>query len=41
MYVLVDNDGKLLNVPRNYNVDIPAYEKFLRDGLCRYDVRKK
>lgn len=39
MYVLVDNEGKLLNVPRNYNVDIPAYEKFLRDGLCRYDVR--
>jgi thiol:disulfide interchange protein DsbD len=41
MYVLVDNDGKLLNAPRAYNTDIPAYEGFLRDALCRYDVRKK
>ncbi|UPT67993.1 MAG: thioredoxin family protein [Sphingobacteriales bacterium JAD_PAG50586_3] len=41
MYVLVDNDGKLLNAPRNFNLDVGAYEKFLRDGLCRYDARKK
>jgi thiol:disulfide interchange protein DsbD len=41
MYVLVDNDGKLLNAPRAYNTDIPAYEGFLRDALCRYDVRKR
>lgn len=40
MYVLVDNDGKMLNVPRSHNLDIAGFEKFLRDGLCRYDLRK-
>lgn len=39
LYVLVDNDGKLLNVPRAANTDINAYTNFLQEGLCRYKNR--
>ncbi len=41
LYVLVDNEGKMLNVPRAFNLDIEAYKKFLQDGLCRYETRTK
>lgn len=39
LYVLVDNDGKLLNVPRSANADVNAYKNFLEEGLCRYKTR--
>jgi cytochrome c biogenesis protein CcdA/thioredoxin-related protein len=41
LYVLVDNEGKMLNVPRAFNLDIEAYKKFLQDGICRYETRTK
>ena len=39
LYVLVDNEGKLLNTPRAFNLDIAAYKKFLNEGICRYQLR--
>ncbi len=39
LYVLVDNEGKLLNTPRAFNLDIAAYKKFLDEGICRYQLR--
>ena len=38
-YVLVDNNGKLLAVPKSYTPDVDEYNKFLEEGLCRYKAR--
>jgi thiol:disulfide interchange protein DsbD len=38
-YVLVDNNGKLLAVPKSYTPDVEEYNKFLEEGLCRYKSR--
>lgn len=38
-YVLVDNDGKLLAVPKSYTPDVEEYNKYLEEGLCRYKSR--
>jgi thiol:disulfide interchange protein DsbD len=38
-YVLLDNQGRLLNVPRAYDEDIDAYKKWLIDGLTEYKKR--
>lgn len=38
-YVLVDPSGKLLAAPIGYTPDINAYDKFLQEGLCRFDTR--
>lgn len=40
-YVLLDNNGKILAQPRGYTPDIDTYVKFLDEGLCRYEKRKK
>lgn len=40
LYVLVDNEGKLLNTKRSYNEDIGAFKGWLESGLCRYQLRK-
>lgn len=40
-YVLLDNNGKILAQPRGYTPDVDTYVKFLDEGLCRYDKRKK
>jgi thiol:disulfide interchange protein len=39
-YVLVDNNGKLLAEPRGYTPDVELYDKFLKEGLCRFKNRK-
>lgn len=38
-YVLMDNDGKLLNETRSFNEDIDAYVKWLDKGLEEYKKR--
>ncbi len=38
-YVLIDNDGKPLESSYGYDEDIPAYKKFLQNGVDNY--RKK
>ncbi len=38
-YVLVDNNGKLLAVPKSYTPNIEEYNTFLEEGLCRYKSR--
>ncbi len=35
-YVLLDNDGNLLNKSRSYDENVSEYIKFLREGLERY-----
>lgn len=40
LYVLVDNEGKMLAKPMEYT-DVETYKKFLEEGLCRYSKRKK
>ncbi len=38
-YVLLDNDGKPLESSYGYDEDIPAYKKFLRNGVDNYRKR--
>jgi thiol:disulfide interchange protein DsbD len=38
-YVLLDNQGRLLQKPRFYDEDIEAYKKWLKDGLEEYKKR--
>jgi len=38
-YVLLDNQGRLLQKPRAYDEDIDAYKKWLIDGLDEYRKR--
>jgi thiol:disulfide interchange protein len=38
-YVLLDNQGRLLQNPRAYNEDIEAYKTWLRDGIREYKKR--
>lgn len=38
-YVLLDNQGRLLQKPRAYDEDIEAYKKWLIDGLDEYRKR--
>ncbi|HUM47070.1 MAG TPA: cytochrome c biogenesis protein CcdA, partial [Chitinophagales bacterium] len=40
-YVLLDNDGKLLNQPRAYTADIGDYVQFLDDGIKEFKAREK
>ena len=40
-YVLIDNKANLLAVPRGYTPNVPEYLRFLDEGLCRYEQRKK
>ncbi len=40
-YVLLDNNANLLATPRGYTPDIKTYTKYLDEGLCRYEKRKK
>lgn len=35
-YVLIDNEGKLLNTPRSYDEDIAAYIQWLDEGISKY-----
>ena len=39
-YVLLDNNGNLLNDVRSFNEDIPEYVKWLDKGLEEYKKRK-
>lgn len=38
-YVLLDPNGKLLAKPRGYTPEIETYNKFLEEGLCRFNKR--
>jgi thiol:disulfide interchange protein DsbD len=40
LYILIDNEGKLLAQPRSYNQDIAAYVNWLDGGLKEYGKRK-
>ncbi len=40
-YVLLDHQGKILAEPRGYTPDIKTYTKYLDEGLCRFEKRKK
>ena len=40
-YVLLDNEGNQLALPRGYTPDIETYAAFLDEGLCRYEKRKR
>ncbi|HRA59141.1 MAG TPA: cytochrome c biogenesis protein CcdA [Bacteroidia bacterium] len=40
-YVLLDHQGKILAEPRGYTPDIKTYTKYLDEGLCRFENRKK
>lgn len=40
LYVLVDNDGKILQAPRGYTPDALEYADFLEKGLQEYKKRK-
>lgn len=40
LYVLVDNDGKILNAPKGYTPDVAEYATFLENGLIEYEKRK-
>lgn len=40
LYVLTDNDGKILQTPKGYTPDVAEYAKFLEDGLKEYEKRK-
>ena len=39
-YVLLDNKGKTLAMPRGYTPAIKTYLEYLDEGLCRYQKRK-
>jgi thiol:disulfide interchange protein DsbD len=39
LYVLVDNEGKILQAPKGYTPDKAEYGKFLEDGLKEYELR--
>jgi thioredoxin-related protein len=41
LYVLVDNDGKILQAPKGYTPDAEEYADFLEKGLEIYKQRKK
>lgn len=40
LYVLVDNEGKILNAPKGYTPDVSEYATFLEAGLTEYEKRK-
>lgn len=40
LYVLVDNDGKILDAPRGYTPDAGKYAEYLEKGLKTYTDRK-
>ncbi len=40
LYVLLDNDGKVLQAPKGYTPDVAEYSTFLEDGLKEYEKRK-
>jgi thiol:disulfide interchange protein len=40
-YILLDNNGELLNQPRAYNLDVDAYIKFLDEGYSEFQKRAK
>lgn len=35
-YFILDNDGHVIAPPRSYNEDVPAYTKWLKEGLDTY-----
>ncbi len=39
-YILLDNKGKILAMPRGYTPNIKTYLSYLDEGLCRYQKRK-
>lgn len=39
-YIIVDHTGKALLSPRGYNLDIPAYTQFLKDGIAAFGNTK-
>ena len=39
LYVLLDNNGKMLNDTRSYNTDVNAYVQWLDKGLTEYKKR--
>ncbi len=38
-YALVDSDGKLLNQPRGYDLDVDAFVRFLEEGKRKFQNR--
>lgn len=40
-YVLLDHDGKLLATPREYNLNVEAFSKFLDQGSAEFDKRSE
>jgi thiol:disulfide interchange protein len=40
LYVLVDNEGKMLNAPKGYTPAVSEYGDFLKAGLTEYEKRK-
>ncbi|HTL81238.1 MAG TPA: cytochrome c biogenesis protein CcdA [Bacteroidia bacterium] len=40
LYVLVDNDGRILEAPRGYTPDVNTYADYLKEGLKKYEERK-
>jgi thiol:disulfide interchange protein len=40
-YVLIDNKAKLLAKPRGGMIEVEEYQKYLEEGLCRYQLRKR
>lgn len=39
-YIIVDHSGKALLPPRGYNLDIPEYTQFLKDGVAAFGNTK-
>ena len=39
-YILLDNNGRMLNVPRAYDEDVDAYKEWLKEGLKEYNNRR-
>lgn len=38
-YVILDGDGKLMNTPRAYNLDVDAFVHFLDEGVAQYQLK--
>lgn len=41
LYVLIDNEGKLLSAPRSYDENITAYTRWLDEGIAEYKKRTR
>lgn len=39
-YFILDNEGHVLAAPRSYNEDVPAYTKWLKNGLEAYKMQR-